>query len=136
MAGPHPDGGGGRRRAASRGTRARLALSGALVAWSLLLWAAVSHAPALFFPGYRAATKAVESALAAATGLVPFAVWDLALAALLAWALVALVRALVRRRSLLPWLSWVLLACATTAALLCGWALDHYAPSLASEVGL
>ena len=136
MAGPHPDGGGGRPRAASRGTRARLALSGALVAWSLALWAAVSHAPALFFPGYRAATKAVESALAAATGLVPFAVWDLALAALLAWALVALVRALVRRRSLLPWLSWVLLACATTAALLCGWALDHYAPSLASEVGL
>lgn len=129
-------GGGAGRRAASRGTRARLALAGALVAWSLGLWAAVSHAPGLFFPGYRAATRAVESALAAATGLVPFAVWDLGLAALAAWALVALVRALAGRRALLPWLSWVLLVCAATAAALCGWALDHYAPPLADEVGL
>ncbi len=74
--------------------------------------------------------------LATVSSVVPFALWDM-LALLLCLVLVVLV---VRRigggKPLLPGLSRLLVLVSCWALLFVGWAFNHYAPSLASQIGL
>ena len=126
----------GRSGKAGVATRVRLVLAACLLAASGVLWLVVSGRRDALFPAYRSASKAVESLLADVTGVVPFAIWDFLTLGLVVWAIVALVRAIRARRSIVPWLSWVALVSALTLSLFCGWALNHYAPPLSQEIGL
>ena len=92
--------------------------------------------PALF-PAYRSCSRALMGAFATVWSVVPFAVWDIGAAVAIVAALVIFVRRVRARMSLVPWLSWVALAGSLTWALFAnGWALNHYAPPLADELGL
>ena len=68
--------------------------------------------------------------------LVPFALWDIATLVLVVLAGVCLVRCLLRKRSLIPLLSWMWLVLSAAVFLFVGWACNHYAPPLADELGL
>lgn len=87
---------------------------------------------AQLFPAYREVCKAVIGFLSAVTGVVPFAVWDIVLVVLVLMVAVALLR---RKRPLraLRRMGVVLVIAGLVFG---GWALNHYAPPLASEIGL
>lgn len=87
---------------------------------------------AFLFPAYRELCKAVIGVLSTIASVVPFALWDLAAVILVLAILVAIVR---RKRPLrtIRRVACVLALCALAFG---GWALNHYAPSLASEMGL
>lgn len=122
------------RRSASR---VLLITTGALIAASLSLRALFSRVGAGLFPAYRTCSKAWIGLLAQLWSPVPCAVWDLAAAVLVVCALVALVYRARTHRSVLPVLAAVACAVALSAFLfVAGWALNHYAPPLASDLGL
>ena len=119
------------------GTRGRLVASGLLLVLCPALMWVFSRWGAALFPEYRAFSKAWIGILAALTSPMPFAVWDWACVLLALAAVVALVRRLLRREPLAPLLSAVALVTSGTLFLfVAGWALNHYAPSLSSELGL
>ncbi len=120
-----------------RGTGARLAVSAVLLAACPALMALFSRWGDVLFPAYRNLSKAWLDLLATLTGMVPFALWDFLVVALVVAAVVTLVRCLCGRGRLLAWLSWVALVGAWTLfSFVAGWALNHYAPPLAGELGL
>lgn len=118
-------------------TRARFALAGMLLAACPLLMLLFSHLDTRPFPAYRHFSKAWLTLLSTITGWVPFALWDILLLAFAVIAVVVLIWRLVHRQRVLPWLSVVSLVLALTAfAAVAGWALNHYAPPLAQDLGL
>lgn len=117
-------------------TRARLGVSAALVAACLVLRAVFARWGATFFPVWRHVSRAIEGALAAVCSVVPFAVWDILVLVIVAGLLVMLVRCIREREPLLPWLSSVALVASIVATLFVSWALNHYAPPLADDLGL
>ncbi|MCI6274810.1 MAG: DUF3810 domain-containing protein [Coriobacteriaceae bacterium] len=120
-------------------TGIRLATAVALAAACPLLALLFSQPDlqAVFFPGYRRFSRALMSALADVTSVVPFAVWDWLLAGLAVAAIATLARRIRRHQRVLPWFSVVALIVAATAFLgTAGWALNHYAPRLSQDLGL
>ena len=117
-------------------TRLRLGASAALVVVCLVLRAVFERHGAGLFPAWRAFSKGLVGVLATACGVVPFAVWDVAALVLLMGALITLVRRVRAHDPLLPWASWVALVGTATMALFVCWALNHYAPPLAGDLGL
>ena len=107
-----------------------LVLASMAVRWVFARWSD------LFFPAYRSWSKALMGALASVCGVVPFALWDLGLAVGVVGAVVASVRRVREGESLLPVASVVALVVSLGYAVFVGgWALNHYAPSLADELG-
>ncbi|MBQ3339601.1 MAG: DUF3810 domain-containing protein [Atopobiaceae bacterium] len=114
----------------------RLGVSAALAAVCLALRAVFAWRGAELFPAWRAFSKGIVGVLATACGVAPFAVWDVAALVLLMGALITLVRRVRAHDSLLPWASWVALVGTATMTLFVCWALNHYAPPLAGDLGL
>lgn len=107
-----------------------------LAACPVLMWLFAQSGAALS-PPYRSFSKAWIALLATVTGIVPFALWDIGVLVLTAVALAVLVRCIRRRRGFALWLSVVtLVLSATLFSFVGGWALNHYAPPLAEEIGL
>lgn len=129
----------GGREKQDQATRNRL-VAAALLAGACPLLSMLFSQPALqtiLFPGYRRLSKSLMSALATATSVAPFAIWDWLTTALVVAAIVTLVHRIRRHQRLLPWLSVVALVVAATAFLgTAGWALNHYAPGLSQDLGL
>ena len=126
----------GGREKQDQATRNRL-VAAALLAAACPLLAMLFSQPslqAILFPGYRRLSELLMSALATATSVAPFAIWDWLTAGLVVAAFTTLVR---RIRRMLPWFSVVALVVAATALLgTAGWALNHYAPELSQDLGL
>ena len=116
--------------------RKRFVVSGLLLACCLALRIVFARFGTALFPGWRMASKGLIALQAMAMSIVPVAIWDIALAAGIVVALVALVRCGKRRDAILSWLSWVCVACSAMVALFVFWAFNHYAPSLSSDIGL
>lgn len=74
--------------------------------------------------------------LATCASVVPFALWDMLAVTIVAVSALSLVRRLRRHKPLAPVLSRVVLLASLVAFLFVAWALNHYAPPLASELGL
>ena len=74
--------------------------------------------------------------LAAVSSIVPFAVWDVLAVLIVISGIVAIVRFVKAKGRILPWVSSVALICSVVAFLFVCWALNHYAPPLADELGL
>ena len=125
-----------KRRVEGRAWRFRLCLAILFLVCSLVLRVVVSRTGGLLFPAYRHVTRAVMGLLAAIAGVVPFALWDVAVLAGAVVTVVVLVRGFRGRGRVLPWLSWVALAGSMAVFLFVGWACNHYALPLANELGL
>lgn len=118
-------------------TRWRLIASGVLLTACPLLVLLFERFGEALSGGYRPFSKGLLSLQATVASVAPFALWDFLVVGFTLAALFTLVRHVVRRRPLLPWLSVVLLVSSATLFLfVSGWALNHYAPSLANEIGL
>ena len=112
-------------------------LSGVLLAASFALRWLFEQFGSTFFPAYRTFSRAWISLLAHIMSIAPFALWDTGALVLIIVAVVLLVRCIRRREGLALWFSVVaLIVCWTYFAFTAGWALNHYAPSLASEMDL
>ena len=118
-------------------TRWRLIASGVLLTACPLLVLLFERFGEALSGGYRPFSKGLLSLQATVASVAPFALWDFLVVGLALTALFTFVRRVVRRRPLLPWLSVVLLVSSATLFLfVSGWALNHYALSLANEIGL
>lgn len=118
-------------------SKVRLGLALALLASCPILMLLFSRMPDTFFPAYRIFSKRLAEALSALTAWFPFALWDWVLVYIVGMALFTLIRRLWKKQPLLHWASWTLLVASAICALAVdGWALNHYAPTLASDMGL
>ena len=91
----------------------------------------------LFFPAYRSFSKVWIAFLAAVSSVSPYSLWDIGALLLIVLLIGSFIHVLRRKKSLLNWVSIVFLC----VSLLCfeatgGWLLNHYAPSLGSEIAL
>lgn len=114
----------------------RVTLSGTLAVLTALMILAAKYLSPIVFTFYPALSRQVLSILAGATSVVPLAVWELAVAALVLWFVFSLVRAITRGR-IVRWLAGVLLmACVLVFAFVGIWGLNYYAPSMQSRLNL
>ena len=92
--------------------------------------------PSFFIPPYRNLSKAWTGFLAGLCSPVPFAVWDICALVLIVLVLVSFVRC-IRKKSVFRWFSSLVLAVSVlVSSAVLGWMLNHYAPSLAEELGM
>ena len=117
----------------TKGTARRFAITAVLLlvmVGSVVLFSVYGEA---FFPAYRVASRTFMAALASLTSVLSpsVSVCDFLLVALVVLAVVSLACCVARRRSILAWFSRVLLVVSALATVVvCGWALNHYAPPL------
>ena len=115
-------------------------LTSALILWGLteglkLLFKA--H-PDWFFPAFRRFSRGFMKGLSAAASAVPFALWEYLILVLILAAVLSLVLVLIRRRRrIMAWFTTMLLIFSALFFISASaWSLNHYAPSLAEELGL
>ena len=114
----------------------RLISSGTLIVVTALLLLAANYLTPLFFSFYPAFSRWIVGILAGITSVLPFALCEILLAALLFWFVASLIRAIVRRR-MVRWLTGVLLSVCTIGALFIAiWGLNYYAPKMTERLGL
>ena len=129
--------------AAGQAPKPRRKIAGRLLAAVLMLLACpvlmffFSRYASALFPAYRGFSKAFLGGLAFVMSVAPFALWDIAALVLVLATLLHVAFCLVKRRSPATWFAnlFVLLSavCLITVG---GWALNHYAPPLAEDLGL
>lgn len=120
-----------------RWTCVRLIVAGVLVALCPVLRHVFACYHELLFPGYRNVCKAIIGMQAMLASVVPFAVWDVVALVLVIGTVIVIARHVRQHRPLMPLLSVVsFVVAACWFAFAGGWALNHYAPSLAFEIGL
>lgn len=114
----------------------RLTLSGALLLVTALAVVAAKYFGTFFFDFYPAFSRWVTAILAGATSIVPFALCELLLVALILWFFISLVRAIVKKH-IVRWLTGVLLCvCILLTAFVGIWGLNYYAPPMRERLGL
>ena len=102
-----------------------------------LMIAAAKAAPAAVFAFYPAFSRWALSVISSVTGLVPIALWEVLAGLLALWFFYTLIRVFTKRRSLLRWLSGVLLGVSAGMFFFVGlWGLNHYGPSVGDTLGL
>ena len=117
--------------------RRRVLRALALVLSALGLMFVFSRLPAGAFSPYRAFSKAVMGALAAVASLAPIALWDIGAAVGALVLIAALIRGVRRRTGIArPLSAAAQIIAAAFFVFVAGWALNHYAPPLASELDL
>ena len=117
--------------------KARLIATVLMLAACPALMFVFSHWPDVFFPAYRSFSKGLLGVLALISSVVPFAVWDILILLLIVATLVRLVQCLRGRYSFLSWLASLGVVLSAGCLLFVGgWALNHYAPPLANDLGL
>lgn len=114
----------------------RLTLSGGLLLLTGLAVLAAKYFGAFFFDFYPDFSRWVTAILAGATSIVPFALCEILLVALILWFFISLVRAIVKKR-MVRWLTGVLLiVCILLTAFVGIWGLNYYAPPMQERIGL
>ena len=111
---------------------------------SIVLWAVTGinmflfHSfPSFFFPWYRSLSQKWIALLAGICSIVRIAVWDILLVLLVAGFLAMTIRDIVHRKPFLQWLSAVVISVSVIMAIVVnGWMLNHYAPTLGSQISL
>lgn len=124
-------------RALRRADRICLIVSACLLLASPLLQVVFATWGDQLMRYYRPLSRAYAWAMATMMSVLPFAVWDILAVVLVVAAVVVLVRRLRARDSLLPLVSRVCLVASLTYFLFAsGWALNHYARPLATDLDL
>ena len=96
-------------------TIGRVILSAILLVLTGLLIAFAKAAPGAVFSFYPAFSRAALGTVCSVSALVPIALWEVLAAVLALWFFYTLIRVFTGRRSLLCWLSGVLLGLSTFA---------------------
>ena len=118
-------------------TRVCFAVAGALVVASGVLMCVFSQFSGALFPAYRVFSRTLISLQAAVASAAPFALWDMLALVAIVIAIVTLIRRIRRKRGLSPWLSKIaVVLSALLFVFVGGWALNHYAPALADDIGM
>ena len=111
---------------------------------SLMLWIITGvnmflfhRFPELFFPWYRSISQKWIAFLAYICSFSKVALWDILLILLVAVFIVSIIKMIRDKKPFLQWLSVVVLIVSLVMAeTVNGWMLNHYAPSLASQISL
>ena len=115
----------------------RVILSAILLVLTGLMIAFAKAAPSVVFSFYPALSRSILSAISSVSGLVPIALWEVLAVLLALWFFYTLIRVFTRHRSLLRWLSGVLLGLSTGVFLFVAiWGLGHFGPSVDQTLGL
>lgn len=115
----------------------RLCTAAVLVGLSLLLMLVFSQLADQLFYGYRVFSKGLLSVQATISSVAPFALWDFLVLGFVLAAIVTLVIRIRSKKQIVPWFSVVALVLSAVFLLFTGgWALNHYAPPLAEQIGL
>ena len=110
----------------------KIIISFILLAVDFLAMALFKRYPAFFFPAYRHFSAALMNGLAKLSSNLSFTLWDLLLVGLLVYLLIYFLRQGFRKGLIQ---SFFLVSLLGSFAIL-GWALNHYAPPLAQELGM
>ncbi len=114
----------------------RLTLSGTFLVLLAFLLIMANALPDIFFRFYPSLSRWAVSMIAGVTSLVPFALCEFGIAALLILFILTLVRAILKRR-LVRWVSGLLLAVSIISfAFVALWGLNYYAPPMAERMGM
>lgn len=115
----------------------RVILSAILLVLTGLMIAFAKAAPSVVFSFYPALSRSILSAISSVSGLMPIALWEVLAVLLALWFFYTLIRVFTGRRSLLCWLSGVLLGLSTGVFLFVAiWGLGHFGPSVDKSLGL
>jgi hypothetical protein len=107
-----------------------LVLTGVMVACAV-------YAPDFVFAFYPALSRRALAAIAAVTGVFPFAVFEVLIVLAVLWAVYTLVRVITKHHGLVRWLSGLLLGVSIGVFLFVGlWGLNHFGPTLGEKLGL
>lgn len=86
---------------------------------------------------YRSLSQSYSTIASGLASVVPFSLWDVIALALLLVGGIGLVYVLIKRKSLLNWLSYGLLIIALISFItVCGWGLNHFNKSLSQDLNL
>lgn len=114
----------------------RLITSAILAGLTIVLVLLARLLPELFFSWYRPISRKILSALASASAIFPFPIWEVLLVLLAVWFIYSLIRA-IRRARIVSWLTGVLEgAVLLVFAFVAIWGLNHFAPPLAESLQL
>lgn len=103
---------------------------------TVLLVLGAKFLPELVFAFYPEFSRKALTALSNITALVPFALWELLLGALVLWFVISLIRAICKGRCV-RWLMGVVLVLSVGVFLFMGlWGLNYYAPSVNERMGI
>ena len=115
----------------------RVISSAILLVLTGLMVAFAKAAPNVVFSFYPALSKSILSAIASVSSLVPIALWEVLTVLLALWFFYTLIRVFTGHRSLLRWLSGVLLGLSTGVFLFVAiWGLGHFGPPVDKSLGL
>ena len=115
----------------------RVILSAIFLVLTGLMIAFAKAAPDVVFSFYPAFSRSVLAALSSVSGLVPIALWEVLAVLLALWFFYTLICVFTKHRSLLRWLSGVLLGLSVGVFLFVGiWGLGHFGPSVDEALGL
>lgn len=118
-------------------TIGRLILSAIFLVLTGLMAAAAMTAPEFVFSFYPAFSREILAALASATAVVPFALWEVLVLLAALWLIYTLVRAFTQHRGFFLWLSGVVLAVSVVVFAFVGlWGLNHFGPDVGQTLGL
>ncbi len=114
----------------------RLTLSGILLVLMAVLLILAKTLPDVFFSFYPDLSRWLISVIAGATSVVPFALCEIGIVALLILLILTLVRAIAKRR-IIRYLAGVVLTVSVLAfAFVAIWGLNYYAPSMSKRMDL
>lgn len=114
----------------------RLISAGIVLAFSGLLILAATQINGIFFSFYPKFSRSVIGALAGVTSVLPFAVWELAVCALVVWLIVSFILSIVHKH-ILRWVTGVALFVSVGFCFfLCVWGLNYFAPSMSERLEL
>jgi len=114
----------------------RLTLSGTFLVLLAFLLIVANALPDLFFAFYPSLSRWVLSIISGITSVVPFALCEIGIAALLILFVLTLVRAIIKRR-MVRWAAGLLLAVSIISfAFVSIWGLNYYAPPMAERLGM
>ena len=115
----------------------RAILSAILLVLTALMAAFAHFAPELVFRYYPDWSRKMLAAISSVTTRLPIALWEILLVLLVLWALYTLIRVFSAKKSLLRWLSGLLLGASAGLLLFVGlWGLNHFGPGVGEELGL
>lgn len=118
-------------------TIGRVILSAIFLVLTGLMIAFAKAAPDVVFAFYPEFSRKVLSAISAISGLLPVALWEILVVLLILWFFYTLIRVFTKHRSLLRWLSGVLLGLSVGVFAFVGlWGLNHYGPSVGESLDL
>lgn len=114
----------------------RLIAAGSLLVLTAIIFLLAKYLPQFWFSFYPGFSKAALAAIGTVTGLLPFCLWEILLAAIIVWGIVSLILS-IKKKHVVSWLTGVLeLACLLVFLFVALWGLNHFGPKVSEKLSL